>query len=500
MKNIKFLPLLLGSVTLLTLAGCDPNITTSNHNTSSHGQTTIVDPSEDDPVFAKFTGQLEEGVTVKVVENDTAIKMGYLDELIAAFNEEYKEYGITAVDANQGEFADLPNTGPYGYGPDVVYQANNVLMGWVNDKHITPIPTHLIEAYQSDVIPDTAHDAYKSVVNNVNYTFGVPVNIQSPLLYYRKDLLPSDWQETWDDNNNDIPDMVENIVDLYEFSKQYHAKDDTKYGFEFSLNDFYFTSGYLFSYGGYLFGNNNRDDTDIGLHKGNAKYGVQILRQFAAEMSAACRDDSAKLAISSAMASGKYFASVTTPDVRSVIVDALADTYKSEQGLSQTEAIAKAEENVVGVPFPDLPSNGDLINPSDDYIECKQMGGINGYAMSSYTKCPNASLAFINFATSYKMVKLREQIIQIAPCRSDVAEESTQLSQQLFERTTNGSIVLMPSIKAINQVWTPAGSFMADVAADPSRGGNAKYDTLDKIQAALEQLSSDIYDAIHLLN
>ena len=268
----------------------------------------------------------------------------------------------------------------------------------------------------------------------------------------------------------------------------------------FSLNDFYFSSGYLFSYGAYLFGNNNRDDSDIGLHAGNAKYGVQVLRQFAAEMSAACIDDSAKLAISGAMASGKYFSSVTTPDVRSVIVSTLATTYQSEKGISLEEATALAEENVIGVPFPDLPANGDLTNPSDEIIECKQMGGINGYAMSSYTKYPNASLAFINFATSYEMAKLREEILQIAPARSDVSAESTELSQQLFDRVSNGSIVLMPSIKAIDQVWTPAGSFMGDVAADPNRGANAKYDTLDKIQAALEQLSKDIYDAIHLLD
>ena len=498
MKNFKRLFVIFATL-VATLSACQPSVSSST-TSSSNSNTTITDPSEDDPVFSKFTGELERNVEIKVVENDTAIKMGYLDELIEAFNEEYKEYGITAVDANQGEFADLPNTGPYGYGPDVVYQANDVLMGWVQDKHIMPLPTHLIEAYQSDVIPQTAHEAYKSVNNNVNYTFGVPVNIQSPLLYYRKDLLPSDWQETWDDNDNDVPDMVENIVDLYQFSLQYHEQDNSKYGFEFSLNDFYFTSGYLFSYGAYLFGDNNRDDTDIGLHQGNAKYGVQLLRQFAAQMSPACIDDSAKLGISGAMASGKYFASVTTPDVRSVIVDALATTYQDEEGLTSQEAIQKAEENVVGVPFPSLPANGDLINPSEEMIECKQMGGINGFAMSSYTKYPNASLAFINFATSYKMVKLREEIIQIAPCRSDVASESNELSQQLFEKASNGSIVLMPSIKAINQVWTPAGSFMGDVAADPSRGSNAKYDTLDKIQAALEQLSKDIYDAIHLLS
>lgn len=487
MKSKKLISTLLLSTLVIGLASCG-------------GGGDDPDDGGDGSVFDKFDGNLEVGATIKVVENDTAIKMGYLDELLDAFNEAYAEYNITAVDANQGEFADLPNSGPYGYGPDVVYQANDVLMGWVQDRHITPLPVEKIEAYESDMIPDAAKEAYESEVGGVNYTFGVPVNIQSPLLYYRKDLLPADWETTWDDDQNGVPDMIENLVDLYEFSKIYHEQDNTKYGFEFSLNDFYFSSGYLFSYGAYLFGNNNRDDNDVGLHAGNAKYGVQVLRQFAAEMSAACIDDSAKLAISGAMASGKYFSSVTTPDVRSVIVSTLATTYQSEKGISLEEATALAEENVIGVPFPNLPANGDLINPSEEVIECKQMGGINGYAMSSYTKYPNASLAFINFATSYQMVKLRDEILQIAPVRSDVSAESTELSQQLFDRVSNGSIVLMPSIKAINQVWTPAGSFMGDVAADPNRGANAKYDTLDKIQAALEQLSKDIYDAIHLLD
>lgn len=492
MKNFKHVLTMMGIAFLLV--SCNQNDT----NDIQGGE--VVDPSPNDPVFAKFDGELEEGVTIKVVENDTAIKMGYFDELLEAFNEEYAQYNITAVDANQGEFADLPNSGPYGYGPDAVYQANNILMGWVSDKHITPLPLEKLEAYNNNNIPSTAHEAFKAVMNNVNYTFCVPVNIQTPLLYYRQDLLPSDWQTTWDDNKNNVPDMVENIVDLYEFSKIYHETDNSKYGFEFSINDFYFSSGYLFTYGGYVFGDNNRNDEIIGLAEGDAKLGVNVIRQLASLMSAACEDDSAKLAISGAMASGKYFASVTTPDVRSVIVDALSKQYQSE-GMTLEEAQNKANENIVGVPFPDLPANGDLENPSEGMVPCKQMGGINGYAISSYTKCPNAALAFVNFATSYKMIKLREQMLQIAPCRSDVASESTDLPKQLFERVQDGLTVLMPSIKATNQIWSPAGSFMADVAADPKRDpSKMKYDTLDKIQTGLEKLSSDIYNAIHLLN
>ena len=75
-----------------------------------------------------FTGELEQNVTIQVLENDTAIEKGYFDELIAAFNEAYKDQGITAVDANMNQYLDLANDGPYGYGPDVLYQANDVIM------------------------------------------------------------------------------------------------------------------------------------------------------------------------------------------------------------------------------------------------------------------------------------------------------------------------------------------------------------------------------------
>ena len=477
-KKIGLMVLLSSSI--FALASCG-----ENGNSSSKGG-----------VYQKFDGEIESGATIKVLENDTAIRMGYFQELLDAFNEAYKDKGIKAVDANQGEFSDLANSGPYGYGPDVLYQANDVIMKYVDQKHVTPLPLDKLDAFKE--IPDEAKKAFSSNVNGVDYTFGVPINIQSGLLYYRKDLLPDNWKDAYDKDKNDIPDMVENLVDLYKFSKERHQANDKEYGFEYSINDFYFSSGFLFSYGGYIFGNNNTDSNDIGLAKKDSKIGAKMIRDLAKVMSVSCEDDSAKLAISGNMASGKYFASFTTPDVRSVIVDALANEYSQKEGLSMADAKAKADENIIGVTFPKLPKNGDLENPGTEFMDSVQMGGINGYAMSSYTKCPVASLEFINFASNYEMVKKRKEILGIAPCRSDVLDSKDTLSKQLFDKVVSGNISLMPSIGAISQVWTPASSFLADLAADPRRS-NPKFDTLDKIQAGLEKLSKDIYDAIHTM-
>ena len=61
-------------------------------------------------------------------EEDQAKKNGYLKVLLDAFNEKYAQDNVVAVDADMDEYSDLENDGPYGYGPDVLYQANDILM------------------------------------------------------------------------------------------------------------------------------------------------------------------------------------------------------------------------------------------------------------------------------------------------------------------------------------------------------------------------------------
>ncbi len=192
----------------------------------------------------KFTGELERNVTLRILENDTAKEQGYLQELLDAFNKEYAEYGIQAVDANMDQYTDLETGGPYGYGPDVVYQANDGLMKYVDGsrKHILPIPVEKLDCFNQ--IGGKAWAAYQLSLQGQTFTFGVPVNIQQPLLYYRADLLPQDWETEWDDDGNGVPDMVENWTDMYRYSKLVKQQSGgTKYGYMKSLNDGYFASG-----------------------------------------------------------------------------------------------------------------------------------------------------------------------------------------------------------------------------------------------------------------
>lgn len=438
----------------------------------------------------KFTGVLERNVTIRVLENDTAIKQGYLQELLDAFNAKYAEYGITAVDANMDEYSDLEQDGPYGYGPDILYQANDRLMRYVSGKHIMPLPVEQLDCY--DKIGERAWKAYQSEISNSvgreTYTFGVPVNIQGPLLYYRKDLLPDNWKTEWDDNNNDIPDMLESWNAMYKYSLT--VRPSGKFGYMKSLFDPYFAVGYLYSYGGYSFGNDNTDPTDIGYSKGESYKGANVIRQLASSMNEWCIDDTITVNAYSRLAKGDYFATMTTPDVYTMFMDEMINEgYTREY----------AEENLVATYLPQLPLSGDLSEENSELIDSKMMGGVNGYAISSYTKYPNACLAFVNFATSFEMIKRRNELLGIAPARTDVAQEVGGLSVVINANLEAGNIVVMPSIKENAQMWTPLQTLFTDLAKDPFRTDGYKYDQVEQLKEALAKVDQQIYDAIFTL-
>ena len=447
--------------------------------------------------FASCKEGESEQITIRVLENDQAKKNGYLKVLLDAFNEKYAQDNVVAVDADMDEYSDLENDGPYGYGPDVLYQANDILMKYVDGHHIYPINVQNLECY--DQIPQNAWDAYKAVDNGQTVYCGVPVNVQQPLLYYRKDMLPENWETEWDKNANDIPDMVEFWNEMYRYSKQIREKDKTKFGFALQLNNEYFNSGFIFSYGGYVFGNKNTDDTDIGFSNGNAKYGAKVIWDLAGVMDEKCADDSFTNARTTMLANGTIFATICTPDITTNFISDLSLEYKN-QGLSEEEAQAKAKENLVIASLPKLPTGFDItanVNVEDEslWIEQKTMGGINGYGISSYSKNKDWALKFVEFATSAEMVTIRAEMLGIVPARADVISKTDNSAIEItFQNLDSGTIVLMPSIPSVKQIWIPISSGFKQIATD---GCTDRKLTLDDLQTILETIDSNIYKAIH---
>lgn len=183
----------------------------------------------------------------------------------------------------------------------------------------------------------------------------------------------------------------------------------------------------------------------------------------------------------------------------STFLDEMILAYENE-GIEEAEARTRAEENLVMTTLPSLPESGDLTEENAAFLEAKSMGGINGYAISAYTKYPNACLAFVEFATSYEMMVKRNELLGVAPARNDAADTAGGTSQLLYDNLESGNIVLMPSIKEVSQIWTPGETFFTDLAKDAFRTEKEKkYTDLDAMKKGLETVDQQIYDAIFTL-
>lgn len=495
MKKLISLMLVL-ALMLALFAGCQDNEPGGNVNTSELYK----------QVMARFDGKLEQGAVVQVLENDTAVELGYVDALIEAFNEAYKDEGISAQRMNIDQYSDLATDGPYGYGPDVWYQANDILMKYADNRHLLPLPVYDMECYEQ--IPQSAWNAYATDMNGETFYCGIPLNVQSGMLYYIESMLPENWETEWDINTNGTPDFFETYTALYAYSEQCRqGGEKTQYGYLDETVDTYFMSGYLMTYGAYIFGDNGTNAGDIGLAAGESYKGAKMIQQWAGQMNnTEVLDNTFSSAAYQYLADGVMLCTVTTPDVSRMFLRAMVSTG------NWTEEEAKQDLKMITVPR--LPVSADLtadrwqdtITKMEELtVEMTMMGGINGYGISSYTKCPNAALAFVEFATSYEQAVLRNTYLGVAPARADAADTISQTDATvgiLFDRLDRGLISIMPAITEIGQLWTPAESFLIDLSTDPyraQRGEERLYETDEQIKAGLERLVSQIRDAIETL-
>lgn len=446
-------------------------------------------------------------VTIKIQENETAKKQGYLDDLLKAFNEKFKGE-IVAVDANTKEYVDIAKDGPDGYGPDICMQANDFIMKYADDKHFMKLNPEDFECYSHT--SKEAWDAFKIIKDGQTCYCGVPVNIQEPMLFYREDKLPENWKTDWDKDGNGTPDFFENWNDLYAYSKSINDADSSKYGYMAPMQDVYFSSGFFFSYGGYVFGKNedgSYNTKDIGFSKGNAETGANVIRQLASVMNEECIDDSIKTNRYEKVANGTYFCAVSTPDTYSLFYDKLEAVYKDE-GKSADEAAKLTKTNLKMIQMPGLlPADGDVTKDSSkmsasDWTKSIQMGGVSGYAISSYTENYDACVKFVDFATSYDILLKRANDLGLACTRDDVAKQTGDVTTSILNNLKEGKIYLMPSCKQVGQIWKSGETFLADLAKDPFReikGEATLYSSKEDMKKGLEKVDKNIYDAIYTL-
>ena len=127
-------------------------------------------------------------------------------------------------------------------GPDIIFGiAHNNLGTFYKAGLLEEVPGDLVE--KDKYVDSNVWDA----VSYDGKPYAVPISRETYALFYNKDKV------------KEIPKTIEDLVK--------EAKTYGPNGFQFSMNEFYYTAAFVQSYGGYIFGQKNgtTDADDIGL-------------------------------------------------------------------------------------------------------------------------------------------------------------------------------------------------------------------------------------------
>lgn len=183
----------------------------------------------------------------------------YLQQDVAKFS---AAFGIP-VDIVYVDVGEMKQTmllaAPQGEGPDVLV---NVPHDQVAEMALGGVLADMSTAATATYLADLSEQARLAFTFN-GRLFGLPLAVEGPALVYNRDLMP------------EVPATYEELLEVAAGL----TTADT-YGFLHDINNFYFSYGWLKTFGGYTFGrgSGSLDAADVGLANDGAVAGAEALR------------------------------------------------------------------------------------------------------------------------------------------------------------------------------------------------------------------------------
>lgn len=326
--------------------------------------------------------------------------------------------------------------GPAGIGPDIMAGPHND----VGDKSTQG-------TYQAiELTDETKALLNKDALDAVTYedkVYVAPLYMSTPLLIYNKDLV-SEPPETWDD-------LLAIVND-----KKFDNNGDGSLGFLANLSNCYYSAGFLFAGGGYIFGDNNTNPDDIGLNNAGAVEGAEYVQKLFELMPSGMSDSS------------------TAYD----LMISLFGEGKAGIILCGTEAIATAEENNInyGVAKMFELENGNVV---------ANYSGFTGMALNGYANNPELATEFINYALQDQFAESFVDTTGLITCNQAYLDANSDSNEtiQAFNDQIQYSVPMVKIIEG-NQTWDPLHSAMSALST-----GTDPQEALD---AAVEQVKDNI--------
>lgn len=329
-----------------------------------------------------------------------------------------EEYGIPTTFEAVGHTdapGKLQTDGPAGLGADVFMGAHDHVgnmdtAGLIYDNYF-------VEEYNERFM-EGAMAAVSAMSDGEFTTFGFPIAIESMALYYNKDLL--------DEMGFQPAETMEELIDQ---SKQFMEKNPGSYGFMFEPGNFYQTFAFLGGYGGYIFGENNTDPSDIGLNNEGAIKSGELMKRIQSELLPIKVEDITGDVINSYFNEGKLLYNFNGPWALKGYLD-----YGVNLGV---KIMPKLENGKVPTTF----------------------SGVKALFVNSYSEYPKAATLFAQFATSDDMLLKRyEMTNQLPPSIALLDQQKIKENEFNYAFLEQAQYAIpMPNIPAMQHVWGGMG-------------------------------------------
>ncbi|EOH43375.1 extracellular solute-binding protein [Enterococcus faecium] len=384
-------------------------------------------------------GEADEGKTL-TVSVDSGYK-DYINEIKNTFEKE-NDVKIKLVEKDMfDQLESLALDGPAGKGPDVMMAAYDRIGALGQQGHLAEVKLRNEAAYDET---DKAQVTYDGKI------YGEPAVIETLVLYYNKDLVdtaPSTFKD------------LENLSKDSRFAFESEAGKNT--GFLAKWTDFYYSYGLIAGHGGYVFGDDGTNPSDIGLNNAGAVEGISYATDWFKNVWPKGMQD-----IKSA---GDFASQQFMSNKTAAIIDGpwQAQTYK---------------ENNINYGVAKIPT----LNNGQPY---QPFGGGKGWVVSNYAKNKDLSQKWLDYVTNQENQEKFFEMVNEIPANQQAREtakaKNDELTTAVIEQYETAQA--MPNIPEMGEVWTGAENLMFDAASGSKTPKESADEAVKTISEAIEQ-------------
>ncbi|WP_226991812.1 sugar ABC transporter substrate-binding protein [Paenibacillus sabinae] len=311
--------------------------------------------------------------------------------------------------------------GPAGKGADVFVLGHLELGDAVKSGSVLPN-----DYFEEDTKNMMLDEAIKSFSWD-GILYGYPSYAYLPAMFVNKDLVKDAKLDTWDD--------------IIAFAKSFNDIPNNKYGFFMEANGYGNAFPFMAAEGGYIFGKDGTDASDIGLNNEGALKGLEYFKSL-----------KEILPLKAADTTGDIKTSLWEQGKIGIIID----------GAWNAGRFQKLPFKVESMPLPKMPDG--KVPPV--------LTGVGGFFVGSYTQYPNAAKLFANFLMSEEMQMKINEVTGFLPLAKNLQNEELYKDDPVtlgFIRQLKQSVFMpnIPEMKylayndtivspAVEQIWDGA--------------------------------------------